>query len=168
MTILQIINNPKIHHKLLSEIHNYLKSNPSKASEHSIIPSSDARKLPYLQSCIREGLRIFPPFTGLNSKLVPLTGDTVNGRYIPGGTKIALGVWAMQRDPVFGEDTDVFVPERWLDVSKEQAQKMFTTMELVFGSGRYGCLGRAVAYIELDKVIFEVGFSPPPFVKGFV
>lgn len=30
---------------------------------------------------------------------------------------------------------------------------MESTLELIFGSGRFGCLGRHIALIELDKVI---------------
>jgi cytochrome P450 len=30
---------------------------------------------------------------------------------------------------------------------------MESTLELIFGSGRYGCLGRHIALIELDKVL---------------
>jgi cytochrome P450 len=142
----------------MSEINQYIADNPSKISPNSVISSFDSRKLPYLQSCIREGLRIFPPFTGINAKLVPQQGDTIDGRFIPGGTRIALSVWAIQRDPIFGEDVDIFIPERWIGLDKEKEQKMFTNMELIFGSGKYGCLGRRVAYIELDKVFFEASF----------
>jgi cytochrome P450 len=156
MTVLQIINNPEVYAKLIAEINQYIKTNPTKVSDTTVISSEDSRKMPYLQSCIREGLRIFPPFTGINSKLVPPAGDTINGRFIPGGTRIALSVWAMQRDPIFGEDTDIYIPERWLGIDKDKEQNMFTTMELIFGSGKYGCLGRSVAYVELDKVFFEV------------
>ena len=31
--------------------------------------------------------------------------------------------------------------------------RMESTLELIFGSGRFGCLGRHIALIELDKVI---------------
>lgn len=33
---------------------------------------------------------------------------------------------------------------------------MTRTMELMFGSGRLGCLGKAIVLAELDKVFVEV------------
>lgn len=33
---------------------------------------------------------------------------------------------------------------------------MERSVELVFGSGRYGCLGKNVAFVELNKVFVEV------------
>lgn len=54
----------------------------------SPIQDVEARTLPYLQACIKEGLRLFPPVTGLMPKVVPPEGDTFNGVFIPGGTEI--------------------------------------------------------------------------------
>ena len=54
----------------------------------SPISDADARRLPYLQACIKEGLRIWPPLTGLMDKVAPSEGDMWNDIYIPGGTKI--------------------------------------------------------------------------------
>lgn len=110
---------------------------------------------------IYEGLRMQIPFSGLLMKQVPPEGDTLaDGRFVPGGTRIAHNTLAIQRRrDIFGEDADVFRPERWLDgVSPEQRQRMVQTTELVFGYGRWGCLGKPVAFLELQKVFVEVSF----------
>ena len=54
----------------------------------SPIQDCEARALPYLQACIKEGLRMFPPATGRLPKEVPPEGDTFNGVFLPGGTEI--------------------------------------------------------------------------------
>ena len=54
----------------------------------SPIKDSEAKALPYLQACIKEGLRLFPPTSALLSKRVPPGGDTLNGVFLPGGTDI--------------------------------------------------------------------------------
>lgn len=65
--------------------------------------------------------------------------------------------WAIHRSPiVFGPDANVFRPERWLDVPERQLQKMERNSELIFGFGRFKCLGKNVAFMELNKVIVEV------------
>ncbi|KXH40933.1 hypothetical protein CSAL01_09551 [Colletotrichum salicis] len=80
-----------------------------------IITDAEARNLPYLQAVIKEGLRIFPPVVGLMAKQTPPEGDTWNGAFIPGGTRVWWSAWAMfRRQDVFGDDADEFRPERWL------------------------------------------------------
>lgn len=56
----------------------------------------------------------------------------------------------------FGADADVFRPERWFEVQGEQLQAMERNMELIFGYGRFQCLGKTVAFVELNKVFVEV------------
>jgi cytochrome P450 len=157
MTILYIISNPSVLAKLRTEMDAYLQSQPMDALGHSIIPSARARhQLPYLQSCIREGLRIFPPFAGLLSKLVPQGGDTLAGRFVPGGTKIAMSTWAIQRSSVYGEDTDIFMPERWIHADDETEKRMLRTLGIVFGVGHYACLGKELSFMYVEKVVFEM------------
>lgn len=91
------------------------------------------------------------------SKSVPPGGDTVNGIFIPEGTKIGYCAWGVFRNKdVWGEDSYAFRPERWLEAKGEKLREMESTMELVFGYGRWQCLGKNVAMIELNKVFIEV------------
>ena len=167
-TFLYILTNPSVYTKLMHE----LESNKHNISS-PVIKSSEARQLPYLQSCIKEGLRMWPPLAGLLSKTSPPGGETVNGVFIPGGVEVAFNARATQRrKEIFGDDANIFRPERWLDAAMltdggEKLSKMERTLELVFGSGRFGCLGKHVAMMELDKVFaallqeFELGIMDP-------
>lgn len=98
------------------------------------------------------------PFTGQCSKEVPAEGDTIDGRFVPGGTRIAQNFWGViRRLDVFGKDADLFRPERWLEADEATRDNMVRTTELTFGHGRWGCSGKNVAFMELNKVYFEVG-----------
>jgi hypothetical protein len=57
----------------------------------------------------------------------------------------------------YGEDADMFRPERWLGTTRETLQKIERSQELIFGSERYGCLGKSVAFVEPNKVYIQVG-----------
>ena len=94
-------------------------------------------------------------------KVVPPEGDTLDGRFVPGGTSIAIDFWSMgRRTDIYGEDVSVFRPERFLEASPEKKLEMEKTTELMFGSGRYMCVGKAMAMLEFTKLFVGVGFCP--------
>ncbi|KAJ9660997.1 hypothetical protein H2201_006725 [Coniosporium apollinis] len=118
---LYLITSPLVLAKLRSEIDGAIKD----GRISSPIRDSEARQLPYLQACIREALRIYPPVTGILEKVVPPEGDTVNGIFIPGGTFIGQCTWALGRNvETYGLDVELFRPERWLDAQGEELRRM--------------------------------------------
>jgi cytochrome P450 len=109
------------------------------------------------QAVIYEGLRMNAPFTGLISKEVPAGGDTLKGMFVPGGTNISSNTWGiLRRKDVYGPDADLFRPERWLQADESKKGVMERNTELAFGHGRWGCAGKNVAFMELNKVYVEV------------
>ncbi|KAF8848799.1 pisatin demethylase [Acephala macrosclerotiorum] len=148
-TILHIITSPHVLNTLLAEISSAKISNP--------ITDAEARKLPYLQAVTKEGLRIFPPVTGLMFKYVPSGGDTIAGYFVPENTKIGYCAFGLFLDKkLWGEDAKMFRPERWLRGSQEEIRRKEANLELVFGYGRWQCLGKSVAQVELNKVFVEL------------
>ncbi|KAI2638910.1 cytochrome P450 [Hypomontagnella submonticulosa] len=152
-TMLCLLSSPFAYMRLREEVDMAVKegriSSPVRADE--------AKNMEYLQAVIYEGLRINIPFSGLSMKEVPPEGDTIHGKFIPGGTRIANGFLSTQRSTaVFGHDADLFRPERWLNVDPEKHREMTQTVELVFGYGRWGCSGKSVAFIELNKTYVEL------------
>lgn len=122
----------------------------------SPITDAEARELPLLQACIKEGFRMWPPISGI----MPRISDhdaVVCGIRIPAGTNVAWSARAVMRnESVFGVGADMFLPDRWLRADEDQRQVMENTIDLCFGQGRWGCLGRPIACIELNKMIVEV------------
>lgn len=102
-------------------------------------------------------MRIWVPAVGMIPKTTPPEGDTLNGIFVPGGTDIGWDAWAMARNAdVFGDDSEIFRPERWFEAEGEKLARMERTIDLLFGYGKYQCLGQTIAWIELNKVFFEL------------
>ncbi|RGP79771.1 cytochrome p450 [Fusarium longipes] len=155
VAIMYITTQPQVHKRLLNEFESY--GLLTKPPIEEIIPAAKASKMPYLQACIKESLRICPPFCGLLEKVVPPGGDVLeDGRVLPEGTHIGLSFWGMMRDPkVFGDDADVFRPERWFHTDEEKLRVMERSVECVFSAGRFTCLGKDLAILQVNKVIVE-------------
>lgn len=154
MTMLYIISSPRIYLRLQRDIDETV----SHFTDQDEVPSDSlARQLPYLQAVIWEGLRKTPPLFGLLGKVAPLEGERVGDVFFPGGCEVSGCLQSVtHREDIFGEDANLFRPERWLEADSRTRYKYERTTELVFGSGRFGCLGRNIAWMELGKVLFEL------------
>lgn len=151
--MLNLLCNPGAYQKLQEEIENGIRF----GTISSPIKHSEAREMPYLQAVIKEALRIKPPAAAPFFKLVPPEGDMIDGKFVPGGTQIGTSVFGLQHsEKIFGEDAAVFRPERWLEADKEQLSRMKTAVDLNFHHGKYQCLGKPVAQMEMNKVFVEV------------
>ncbi|KAK3306016.1 cytochrome P450 [Chaetomium strumarium] len=129
--------------------------------DDGVISFAAAKQLPYLQAVIREGLRVWPPVRNILPKDVPPGGDTVmvKGKPVslPGGVDIGVSALAMHRDKaLYGEDVDMFRPERWFEPDPERLADMTRVNNLTFGHGRWECLGKNVAQMEINKILFEL------------
>ncbi|KAJ9655215.1 hypothetical protein H2201_008852 [Coniosporium apollinis] len=157
-TMLYLMSHPSTYRKLQEEIDEAVRSGRASSP---IVKSSEAQELPYLQAVIKEGMRVWPAVTGLMTKVVPPEGDTVvvDGKhmFLPGGTNVGYCAWGVHhRKDVFGEDADAFRPERWLEAKGDKLAYMHKTADLAFGWGKYQCLGKNIAWMELNKVFFEL------------
>ncbi|EMT71918.1 Pisatin demethylase [Fusarium odoratissimum] len=138
--------------KLRNEIDDAIKA----GSISSPITDAEARKLPYLQAVIQEGLRIKAPAAGPLFKQVPPQGDEIDGKFIPGGTQIGQSPFAVYHSKeIFGQDASLFSPERWINADPAKYEAMAEVVSLVFSTGKYQCLGKPVAFIELNKIFVE-------------
>ncbi|KKY14442.1 putative cytochrome p450 [Phaeomoniella chlamydospora] len=153
-TFLFILTNPTAYAKLRNEV---IATVATGNAVYPVITSTQTKELPYLQACIKEGLRMFMPLQGLAGRVSPPGGDTINGVFIPGGIEVGISTYAMNhRRDFYGPDADTFRPERWLDNDPASIKEYERTNELVFGAGRSTCLGKGIAMMELGKAIFEV------------
>lgn len=158
-TMLYLMSSPQVYRKLAHEV----RTAAAEGRLSTPITDEEARSLPYLQAVIKEGLRVFPPVAGLMPTVVPRGGDVIHGIPVPEGTEIGWSAFGVQHNKgVYGTDAETFRPERWLEVEDaERLRAMTSTLELVFKYGKWQCLGRSVALMELNKMFVEVSVIPP-------
>lgn len=115
----------------------------------------DFEKLPYLNACITEGLRVACPVSGRLGR-VNRAQPTTYGKYtIPPGNVISMSIPDLHFDPeVFGPDPWEFKPERWL-VSPEERRKL-ERYYAPFSRGTRNCAGQNLAMAELLMVLGNV------------
>lgn len=106
------------------------------------IEYTEALALSYFQACLKEAMRLRPA-VGLNiTRHVPKEGIELDGVFLKGGTRVAVNGWVLHRNKdIFGEDADVFRPERWLE-DEERAKKMDRFMFQVSSLCLYPALTR--------------------------
>ncbi|KAL1123514.1 hypothetical protein AAG570_002591 [Ranatra chinensis] len=106
------------------------------AEKHRGHFSYDALKeMVYLECCITEALRLYPPAVGLFHHC---TKDYLleDGQTIKKGTTVIIPSYSMQRDPQYFQDPDEFQPERFLD-----DHNVPSNVYLPFGAGPRVCIG---------------------------
>ncbi|PSK55395.1 Isotrichodermin C-15 hydroxylase [Elsinoe australis] len=151
-----------LHHPTtLSALETELLSSPqittlisSALPEQSPVPYALTTPLSYLSALVTETLRHTPVFTLPLMRVVPSPGAVIANNRIPAGTDVSVCSAVLHRDKaVFGEDADVFRPERWLEKEYVRAHK-----ELLFGfgAGHRACIGRNLATVEIQKVVATV------------
>lgn len=93
------------------------------AEQGSLDAAETIGRLAYLEACLLETGRLYPPVT-LTFHVAP-QGDTFEGMQIPKGMEILHFFPLMQRSIAAAASTDRFEPERWLDPSATPESHLF-------------------------------------------
>lgn len=121
----------------------------------------DVKDLPFLDGIIHEAFRLH---TSTSSNLQRISGasglELPNGVYLPPGTNVGCPASFIDREPrAFGEDAELFRPERWMQQEGEsedewlKRRNLMNSTELSFGQGSRTCLGKNVSLLEFYKAV---------------
>ncbi|KAI6040781.1 cytochrome P450 [Pisolithus marmoratus] len=131
----------------------------------------------YLDAVVQETLRVHPATKGrirqadeddgipLSEPLQTKSGEVVNSIAVERGTVIGISIPCMNCfEAIWGPDSKVFRPERWLDpdgiTKKAQEMKGYRHL-LTFTDGPRSCIGKLFAVAEIKTVLSVV-------IKNFV
>ncbi|KAJ6500292.1 cytochrome P450 [Mycena vulgaris] len=127
----------------------------------------DYDQLPYIRAIVKELLRwatILP--LGLPHRLSQ--DDWYDGHFLPKDSIVIANVWDLNHDPaIYGQDVDIFRPERHLDESgglSPAAKDTRDESHCSYGFGKRICVGRHVAnralFIEVAAILWSFKISP--------
>lgn len=112
------------------------------------INTNSFKELSYISAIFKETLRLYSVASGSTS-LEATREMMIERQVIPRGTKIFWSMLAAGRDPEVYSDPQEFLPERWLDKSKEISQLPM----IDFGSGSHRCLGEHLSMLEATVML---------------
>lgn len=107
------------------------------------------RSSTYLNACVLESLRLFPPtwlITRTCSRPVALSGYQ-----FPAGHTMLVSPWVLHRDERHFASADTFSPERWLDPELRRSNAY-----IPFGHGPHACPGNNLTFAMSKGVVAEV------------
>jgi cytochrome P450 len=143
---------------LLSGLTYYLLVNPDKMAKlvaeirgafttEADITIDALAKLTYLNACIEEGLRMYPPISAGLPRRVPQEGAIIAGKWIPGDVSVGVNHWATYQSTANFRNPGTFIPERFLG-DPEYANDNFAALQ-PFSTGPRNCIGKNLAYHEI-------------------
>ena len=150
-TLHLLAKHPEVQRKLRKEIESHIPELFS-ANIHNISAEDfrqvDVDHLPYVDKVCRESLRYVPPVP--TTVRQSIQNDELGGYFIPGGTTVYILANTINRLPTFwGEDADVFDPDRWDRLPEGHPPNAYTT----FLHRPRGCIGRKFSETEMKVIL---------------
>lgn len=147
----ELILHPEVQEKLYKEIES--------AVGNKAVTDADVAGLPYLQSVVKETLRVHPPGPLLSwARLSTSDVQLSNGMLIPAKTTAMVNMWAITHDPKVWEDPLEFKPERFMDADVDVRG---CDLRLApFGAGRRVCPGKNLGLVTVNLWVAKL-------VQGF-
>lgn len=74
---------------------------------------------------MKEAMRLHPGVGFPLERFVPPEGAEICGRTLPGGTNVSITAPVIHHNKeIYGQDANIFRPERWLEASSEELKAM--------------------------------------------
>lgn len=143
-TIIELLRHPEVLDRVVAELDELY-------ADGSDISFGALRRIPVLESVLKETLRLHPPLIILMR--VARGEFDVCGHRIDPGDHVAATPAISNRIPEDFPDPDAFDPGRYIDPNQADLVNRWTWIP--FGAGRHRCVGAAFALMQL-KAIFSL------------
>ncbi|KAL8873385.1 MAG: hypothetical protein Q9174_001141 [Haloplaca sp. 1 TL-2023] len=145
-TLYLLLRHPEHDSKMIEEIAGCFGTKPGSPLLGDITYDKvQPATLPYTHSVFTETLRLRPPVP-FELKECTIATTFPDGTWLPQGSVVIWVPWAMGRSrQIWGEDSEVFEPGRWLDTSGSIGLQKSAYEFPVFNGGPRLCLGKKLA-----------------------
>ncbi|KAJ8536573.1 hypothetical protein K7X08_034974 [Anisodus acutangulus] len=122
---------------------------------HKALEFDDLKEMKYLQACLNESMRLYPP-VAWDSKHAVKDDILPDGTRVQKGNRVTYFQYGMGRmEEIWGKDRLEFKPDRWFDengVLRSVCPYNFP----VFQAGPRVCLGKEMAFTQMKYVLASV------------
>ncbi|XP_026727571.1 cytochrome P450 6k1-like [Trichoplusia ni] len=147
LVLYQLAFNPHHQERLYQEV-----LQAQNKSEDEYLNTASHPELTFLDAVIKETLRIFPPMGWLD-RIASTDYKIDDNLTIPAGTPVYVNGVAMQVDPEYFPEPEVFKPERFLP---ENERNIIPYTYMPFGDGPRNCIGMRFAYQSLRQSLAHI------------
>jgi benzoate 4-monooxygenase len=143
--LFHVLKNPYVIPKLHKEL--------DEALPDQGVPSfQQVKNLPYLDSVIKETMRIHSTSSLGLPRIVTGDGIMLHKHFFPAGTVLSVPAYTIHHSKaIWGPDADEFRPERWESLTERQRNSF-----IPFSHGPRACVGRNVAEMEMALITSTV------------
>ncbi|KAJ1527848.1 hypothetical protein ONE63_007788 [Megalurothrips usitatus] len=124
----------------------------------------DTLRMKYLERCLMETLRLYPPVPIIGRKLKHDDKMPSTGALLPAGCTVMVGIYKVHRDPAVYPDPEAFNPDNFLP---ERCANRHYYSFVPFSAGPRSCVGRKYAVLKLKILLstilrsYRVGATVP-------
>ncbi|SJK99587.1 uncharacterized protein ARMOST_02895 [Armillaria ostoyae] len=167
--LLEMCKKPEMQDRLRKEIR-AMEQAVRERGDSSFLPT-DLESMPYLSAMIKETFRYHPVVYNifryasqddvlpLSTPITTTSGGVLHELPIPKGTQVIASIAAYNRNKeIFGNDADVFNPDRWLRntvPNTKSALGVYASL-FTFAGGSRSCIGWRFAVMELHAFMIEL------------
>lgn len=119
--------------------------------DHRECTQEDLKRLQYMECCVKESLRLCPPFPYIGKILDQ--DLTIDGRTLPRGVACFIIMYSLHRNPNEFDRPDEFVPERFMS---EENSRRHPFSYIPFSAGPKNCIGQKFVMMEIKIVLSKI------------
>lgn len=148
----EMARNQDVQDRLVEEV-NKAMANVDEANDPEAAFDVLMNNVPYLDACIKESLRKYPPVPRLERRVGAKEGYNLGGIHLDYGILVEMSVQSVHHNPEYYPQPDQYNPDRFMPENKD---KLVPYTYLPFGLGPRNCVGNRFAYQELKLCFGQI------------
>ncbi|CAH0592587.1 unnamed protein product [Chrysodeixis includens] len=145
MLLMLLANHTHIQNNIVTELNEIF------GESNRAITMEDLPKLKYLERCIKESLRLYPPVHFISRKL---NTTTVLSNYtVPAGSLCHIPIYDLHHSEELYENPEEYDPDRFLP---ENIERRHPYAYIPFSAGPRNCIGQKFAMMEMKIAVADI------------